>query len=191
MKNGCQYENDLYDLKWFDYRALSPETATKKFTLEYARVWYLEILGNIKYTDVLIGLDPLHFDQWHWFSCMTKLRQFADAHFLKYDDFWGWAFEAVLKLGFQRTTPNVYLNKRILARILEKHKEWAGIRHADSIFLRAATYTGHEIQDDYCHYLLNNIKRSRKDNKVQLLMDLIESGKMSKRFLAKQAGEKS
>ncbi|MGD0275749.1 MAG: hypothetical protein ABSB79_06805 [Syntrophales bacterium] len=183
-------EKELYELKWFDYRALSPEGATKRFCLEYQRAFSMshmphssESLGESKYINIFKGATRL--EDWKWFPTMTKLRQLADTYFMKYEDFWEWGFQGALDLGFKSTFPNVFLSKSLKAYILDKGKNYnmRFLRYTDSPFLNPKSYVGHEIQKDYFSYLVAFSKNFLPEKRAAYLRTLIETGRLSKKYL--------
>lgn len=100
-------ELDLYEIKWFDYRMLSPNMATMFFVREYAKaIGNLRVkLGlldgkNVSYYIALPEFDVRAPEMWKYWKRMNGLRQWADKNFMRYNDFWEWACRAYIELGF-------------------------------------------------------------------------------------------
>jgi len=193
MKNANTAEIELFDLKWFDYRALHPDVATMVFFQEYIRSAreYNVRLGYSKYVNVLKGYPSLDLEglkrHSHW-GMLTKLRRYADRHGIEYYFFWKWASEAHLQLCFARRFLNVYLAQRILAKVLEYRDEHVNcfIIYSQLQVFEAQNYKGWEVQDDYYSYVVKQLKKrnSLKDF-TDKIKKLVSDGKIPLAFFKK------
>lgn len=179
------HEEELYDLKWFDYRPLPPDTATMAFTHQHIEFSgrYLEDLGEEGGKQISRGilksLDPQNVRGWKFFPTMEKLRQWADKNGMRYDHFWELAMIAYNDLGFGtvRLTEKFYSRKagkvltqvkpyrclilnlfttaRMLARILESHRELkeTTIIKSNDPYFQPENYAAEPLQVDYFRYL--------------------------------------
>jgi len=158
-------ERELIEMKFFDYRALTPEMATLVFMREWAQAFcnYNEDLGKTKHYAFLKSFKSFDLDYLKTntrFKTLGKLRQIADKHGMRYDLYWQWAFEAHLSLAFGKTFENVFLNKSIQAKILDfkrKHDKRT-ITCAKSDIFSPENYRNLELQNDYYWHLINEIK---------------------------------
>jgi len=188
---GLMDQKELFDTKFFDYRALAPDAATLFFMRDWAVAFtnYNEDLGRSRYWAFLKGFESFdlsYLKATPRFKVHEKLRSFADAHGFRYDLFWQWAFEAHLHMGFQRTFENVFLSLRILKRALEmkrKHEE-NFITYATTDIFKPQNYRNLELQNDYYWYLVYEIKnryhRDQFNDKIRLML---ENQRLSGEFL--------
>ena len=181
-------EQELMDLKWYDYRVMPPDLATKVFIREYAKrfVRYFDRLGLAgRHYNTLKTFDITNPKKWRHWSVIELLRQWADAHCMKYDDFWTWAVEASSVLNFKRTFPNTFLHPTIKTYVLQKSKEPSYLRHADYDWLKPEHYREWELQNDYYWYIVKELQRRYPRRWRERLEEMVIEGKMSKDFLEK------
>ncbi len=184
-------EKELYDMKWFDYRAMDPDTATLVFMHEYALRMreYNELLGRSRYFYILKSFKAFERDylrNHRLFKILEKLRPIADKHGMPYDKFWEFACEAHMNLGFKKTYVNVFLNKNILKKIKEDWEQYKKdfICYSKSTSLQPDNYQGFDIQKDYYEYLLGQIKtRYPASKRAEKLKLMLAQNKISKDFL--------
>ena len=184
-------ERELFDTKFFDYRALTPDVATLIFMQDWATAFtnYNEDLGRSRYWAFLKSFES--FDSSYLqtnarFRILGKLRHFADAHGFRYDLFWQWAFDAHLNLGFHKTWENVFLNSRILTKTIEMKREHEEnfITYARSDIFKPENYRNLELQNDYYWYLIYEVKnRYHRDEFRSRLRSLLEKGRLAEEFL--------
>lgn len=201
-------ERELYGLKWFDYKPLSPDMATLLMGQEHCRqsVYFYELLGEqshfVKTAALLYSkLDLDNIRSWKRFDTMEKLRQWADQNGMRYDNFWRWAFEAILNTrhgtvgrkndrGRSRFfVLNHFLNKHVLEDTLRRRDEAQAtfITFSDHPYFQAAAYRGEPLQDSYHLYLLQELKRRFPAAMLEKLNILIENGRFSKKYLLRKA----
>lgn len=188
-KKECD-ERVLYETKWFDYRPLAPDVATLVFMLEWAVKMreYKDDMGHSRYWNFLRSFKSFDLDYLRTnrrFKTLTKLRQYADKHRIRYDHFWHWAFEAHNELGFTKTFDEVFLNKKILKRVLDTNREYeqAHIKFSQSKLFEADNYDGLQIQKDYYDYIIHEVqKRYPRDRRTQKINSLIRQGKLNEKY---------
>lgn len=188
-KKECD-ERVLFETKWFDYRPLPPEVATLVFMLEWAvrMKEYKDDMGYSRYLNFLRSFDNFKLSYLRTnkrFKTFTKLRQYADKHGIRYDHFWYWAFEAHNDLGFTKTFDEVFLNKKILKRVMDKNKEYeqAHIKFSESKLFEAENYKKFQVQKDYYEYILRQVKkRYPRDRRLQKINSLIRHGKLNQDY---------
>lgn len=191
-------ERDMYASKWFDYRMMTPKTATLAFALEHFRALAenKKLLGDRPFEAVLASrkLDPSEPEKWRDWKSAVRLRRTADAVGMPYECFWEWAFEAYMDLKMQTLLTkkntvfvpfNSFLNERLLATVLRKHLTYPLVRYSSAPFLQADAYEGHPIQVAYYDYLISILSKSRRNCTSVKLKELIDDGKISRRYLEK------
>lgn len=167
-------EKALYDSKWWDYRTMTPQTATLAFAKAYGEAFGLHgdtLLGS-RYINCFKGWQSTRPQDWKHYRTMVRLRQFADRWGMKYRDFWDWAFYAWMELGFTAFYPNAFLNARLQNHILgqKEARQDPFLRFAESAFFASAHYCGHWLQDDYNLHLT---RAAMKRAGVHLVRDLV------------------
>lgn len=173
------YEQQLIETKWFDYKPLPPDTATLAFIVEHAKglVRQLEYLGEegayYKATGALFGsrgLKRANPTAWKHWKLFERLRQRADERCMRYDLFWAMAFEAYNEFGWgTRQTKrkscfvpfNYFTSKALLSRVFDGWEEYRRqfLVKSHIPFLRAEAFTGHPFQVGYWRYVADEIKR--------------------------------
>jgi len=195
-------EMDLYKTKFFDYRLMTPKTATLAFALAHFRALaeYKALMGDRPYMAVKAAekLDPKKPEQWRDWQAMTRLRRVADVAGMTYECFWEWAFEAFVELKMKTRISrhgtiippfNAFLNRNLLTVVLSKHREYPFIRHATSPFFGADAYEGHPLQIAYYDSLLAVLSRSRRNCTGERLKQMIDDGVLSRKFLEARANK--
>jgi hypothetical protein len=183
-------ERELMDMKFFDYRALEPEVATLVFMANWAQAFcnYNEDIGYTKHFAFLKGFKSFDLDYLRTnshFKTLNELRKIADKHGARYDLFWQWAFEAHTELSFQNKMVNTFKNKNIQAKILDKKRahEKTFITYAKSDIFKPENYRNLELQNDYCWYLIREIKnRYAKETWQGKILTLVENNRLPKDF---------
>ena len=184
-------QRELFDTKFFDYRALAPDAATLFFMRDWAVAFtnYNEDLGRSRYWAFLKGFesfDLTYLKATPRFKVHEKLRSFADAHGFRYDLFWQWAFEAHLHMGFHRTFEQVFLFPKILTKIMEykrTHDE-NFITYATTDIFKPQNYRNLELQNDYYWHLVYEIKaRYHRDQFNEKIRIQLENQRLSSEFL--------
>lgn len=204
----AQQERQLYDLKWHDYRMLSPDMCTLVFICEYSRAvrWQrVEEYGippeEVKNLSVLDGnpksreknpnakFDFTDIKAWRYWNIMEKLRRWADEMYLPYDKFWEWAFAVRRKLNYKYSTPTVFAAAPLQEEILNMRDEYE--RHyiftSKLPVFRAEAYSGTPLQDDYCECVVGDLRRKYESDRVftARLKTLIKDGVLSREFVEK------
>jgi len=183
-------ERELMEMKFFDYRAMEPEVATLVFMESWAKALmnYNEDLGKTKHYAFLKSFksfDLAYLRENARFKALTKLRRIADKHGMRYDLYWQWAFDAHLELGFSKTFENVFLNLKIQAKIPDKKRahEKTFVTWAKSDIFKPENYRNLELQNDYCWYLIREIKnRYHREHWQRRITIMIENGRLPKDF---------
>ena len=165
MKDKDFDERELYELKWWDYRMLKPDVCTLSFMREWvkAAAEFNELVKGTRYINVLKRFKrfDLPYLRGHeaW-KVLQRLRQWADAQGMPYDHFWAYAYEAHIKLGFDRPYLPVFQNEHLLGMVKEAWQEAKRVRviWAESPWFKADKYQASQMQDDYFGYLLREIK---------------------------------
>jgi hypothetical protein len=188
---GWMDQRELFDTKFFDYRALAPDAATLFFMRDWAVAFtnYNEDLGRTRYWAFLKGFESFdlsYLKATPRFKVHEKLRSFADAHGFRYDLFWQWAFEAHLHMGFHRTFEQVFLFPKILTKIMEYKRIFDEnfITYATTDIFKPQNYRNLELQNDYYWYLVYEIKnRYHRDQFMDKIRIQLENQRLSSEFL--------
>lgn len=187
-------ERNLYEVKWFDYRMVSPDGATILFIAEYARRvqdYRVDVAGNPEgsrgFANVLRGFDLKDPKAWGQFGIMQTLRRFADKNCIPYGNFWKWAFRAHLDGGWKIVQPKIFLQTSIKARVIELQDEHMEAFVTFSLLpvFSAENYKGHEIQKDYYYNLVSEVNSRYPNDADRRLASLAKSGRISREFLDK------
>jgi hypothetical protein len=190
-KDINKLEIELYETKWFDYRPVSPDVATMMFLLDYVKsmATYNDTLGNSRYVHTLKQFQSMDLEtvrQQKNFKMLRGLRQWADKRGMRYDQFWSWATEAHLKLGFAKMFINVFYNASILAEVEKAHAEWTAkfLVRSDHKYFRASAFKGYPVQLDYYDYLVKGTLQ-RNDSKLaaRTLAQLVKAGEIDHGYL--------
>ncbi len=168
MRTSIENEKLFYGFKWFDYRMLSIDTATVAFLNEFAKAQtsFNEDTGKTRYFSFfknMSSFEPEYMRKYKtdFWNTLTKLRQWADGHFMYYPDFWAWAFRAFNDLSFNKCYLNAFLNIRLKMKIIEYKDEYTKnfIRKSELDFYKASNFTGLLLQCDYYDYLIAEVTK--------------------------------
>lgn len=179
-------EQDLAEVKWFDYRAASPETADLLFICEFARELsdHFKLMGGTGYVEHFFRkFDVEDYKASKMTPYFIKLRQWADSKMLRYQDFWAWAFTAYRDMAFKRVFVNKFLNKDLKQRVLEKSNNYPFMRFAEYKLYAPQNYCGLELQDDYYWYLVKQAQERKPTSWQKLLQRWCGEDKISSKFL--------
>jgi len=179
-------ERNLFFTKWFDYRGLTPDDATKHFVNCFDEVFFrMYQKTKYKYYKVFKKGDynrPLN--QWKHYKIFTKLRQIADAHCCKYQDFVNFLFDGFIELGYNRLYPSVFLSGKLVKHALTKEKEKYSSGIKLSNYINAENYNPNSIiHNEYFNYLLYEISKKSKVIRCQLLKQLATNKHIPEKFL--------
>jgi len=197
-----EFERDLYQTKWWDYRLLMPKQATLAFALAYFKAMgtYKISVGENAFTAVVASrrLDPKNPETWTHWKIMTILRQRAAGRGARYEDYWQLSFEGYKDLSFKtRLTAkglyyirtNVFNMPNMLDYVERWHRERCGkyIRYSNAPFFSAGMYRGHPLQDAYYEAILSSLSKVRSHCTPDTIRELINEGKLSAVFLTNRA----
>jgi hypothetical protein len=191
-------ERRLYDLKWFDYRPLAPDTATMAFSLWHVRklAAHLSDLdeGGFIYAcnSAFKGINVERLRQWKHFGVMEKLRWWADKRFLRYEDFWELAFGVHLDFGLGtrgygkgRKSRTIFVQVFTSPKILAEVNCRASLRQQERLILsdhpyfQAPAWRGKPLQVDYAAHVAGELKRRYGGSAQERAKALVESGRLS------------
>lgn len=212
-------ERDLYEIKWFDYRMVSPDMATAMFARSYARAMVslrlkLGLLEERRapYYDALRTMDVVNMRGWRNWNTMERLRRWADKNFMPYDLFWEWACRAYVELGFNERKhvvartgkdgkvkrekkdviyANAFLNKNLLARVLDLQDDHERyVLYSNLEVFRAENWQDHPIQNDYYDHLVSELKHKHPDPWARIDR-LCSERRLSKGYVKKYLSDSS
>lgn len=201
-------ERELYDLKWHDYRMLSPDVATLLFINEYSRTKRWMLVDNegidprdVEKLSVLDGnatarkknpraaFDFTNLRNWRFWKIFEKLRRWADEMHFRYDFFWEYAFRAHREMKYKFSSPSVFCSEALLDKVLDFRDERAAtqITLSELPVFKADNYGDTEIQNDYYYDLLGTLRQKYQSDRVYnaRINTLINDGVVSKEFLRK------
>lgn len=180
--NLRRYEAYLMFVKWFDYRFITPATATQKFVHAY------ENLGtemNKRY----LARGPLKLSRnnlWRMSGTMRtsfwSARQYADAHCIKYDFFIRYVMDYWLQSGqcgrkkARLPRPNQLFTKAAMPYAEEKWKEHCRECRFECSTLpqyRVENYAGLTAQDHHKSWLIALTKKRRPSSRPYALAKFI------------------
>jgi hypothetical protein len=208
MKNISQNEVMLYKSKWWDYKILSPESATLSFICAYGQrvPLYMERLASTvngknqegedikyeanRYVNVLKHLDVESPEDWKHWKNITKLRQFADLHGMKYKEFWDHAVEAHEALNYKHTWVNVFLAKRLQEEVVKRFhaSRLITIPTAEFSYFKADEFTGGcELQNKYYLELTKMVMAKYGSRAKDVLLGMVSDGLIPVGFFTKES----
>lgn len=161
MKGERVLEQELYETKFFDYRVISHNTATIAFVCFFQKeLLVYEKLTRKGYFRNYLSTVNQPVPEWKHFKTFQDLRRWADANFIKYNDFWSFAFLFHREMGFKQCFPNVFKNKNLLINIknVDKEKYTHQLKLADLQYFNIDNYTGEDMQNDYWNYVIKEIR---------------------------------
>lgn len=152
-------EPELMETKWFDYRFLHPEEATRRFAETYVAAFRD---AWVKYMDrdesgLKQALKNAEMEQdGSERTALWTARQAADRLGIPYDFFCRSSIAACLDRGCKRPPrPNQLYGKLILAQVKREWDELTAVRlaHAEDERYLAQNWTGHPAQQDHARWL--------------------------------------
>lgn len=181
-------ETVLYDLKWFDYMGLKPDEATIVnagcFTEAFLR--FEKHNQARKFYNVFQTFNLKNLGSWKYYKVFTKHRQKADKFGLKYEDYWGLAWQAANDWGLVKLYPQIFFSNSIFTFIQEQvaEKYTTQIKKSRLTYFRAENYRGEQLQNEYYEYLLYEAKKRYRDRATQIVRSMVESGEISPVFFS-------
>ena len=181
-------EIELYETKFYDYRAVSPDVATMQFMLAYGRAMegYNDRLGYSKHRHIFRSIPSMRLSDLRsqpQFSQLAKLRRWADKYGMPYKFFWSYATEAHLKLAFHQTYIPIFGHKAIKLRVKEAWDEWRtkfSVPRSNWDFFRAENFDRRPLQCDYYDYVLGNtIKMYGTHEAARRISELVSTGELA------------
>jgi hypothetical protein len=161
-------ERELHDLKWFDYRFMSPREATLKFREEFQTVYRQKYARNIDTEEaprkfgVRRGDPESHKAE---FTSLWRARQSADLVGAPYDIFLNAAFDILLRGHFERMpAPNQFYRKhaeKIAIAVRDHWDELCGTRfmYATLPQYQEASFFGLPAQIAHRVWVIEQIKK--------------------------------
>lgn len=192
MNMTNENEKAFYGIKWFDYRMLSIDTATVAFLNEFAKCQtsFNEDTGKTRYFSFfknMSGFEPTYMKKYKtdFWNSLVKLRQWADGHFMSYDDYWRWAFRAFNDLSFNKCYLNAFINTRLKMAVLDYKDENTTnfLKKSDLPYFKADNFTGNKIQCDYYDYLIRQIKARYPMEYDGMFAKYISEGTINQEYL--------
>lgn len=202
-------ERRLYELKWFDYRPLSPDTATVAFMCEF---W--KRLATVMKDDLGDDRAPYRIDNmimkladkppktWRDFQMGETLRSWSDRNFMRYDHFWMWAFEEYLGMSFGtkglvkgKKDRTIIMNYFNYPKILSKVQQRRGQHEADRViwsehpYFKPEAFEGTRLQLDYFDYVVCAVKRLSGARASHAIRRMVDNGKIPKCYFVYKAVE--
>ena len=183
-------ELELYPVKWFDYRGISPEQANVLFVHSWI-VAHNRFMDNHK-LDVCLACDGTEFlPNVRWKSAselftdagfmakVAALRKFADRHGIQYGSFWSIAFEVLADFDDWANDIDVTSQPVVKSSILEIHQERvrSALPTSNDPMMRVRNYRGLNSQKDYYAYLEKEVKKRHPGSWKQKLDALADVGK--------------
>lgn len=184
-------EKELFDLKWFDYRAISPHAATLICLKEYVKRTVSQNADLGKFPVVLraySGFDKISLCRMKRWKYLIRIRQFADKHGMPYAKFWEFAVKEHHDRRLRLYNEYAFTNEKILR---ETARKWRWYReefivYSDFYLLHPTNYRGYPFQDDYYSYLVGRLKRRHPRQDLEdNIQKLIEWERMPVEFLRK------
>lgn len=154
-------EDQLSELKWFDYRVLTPELATELFTTAYG-VIFREFYGKVVDYATVGHAQPFPKGVAEELHYLNQARQAADSIGCRYDFYLRAAFWRFVNRGFaDLPRPNQLYAEEV---ILDVRDVWTAQKNAELQLAKHHTFTvdnhtGSALQLAYCDYLIDQIKR--------------------------------
>lgn len=200
-------ERSLYNLKWFDYRPIEPDTATLACAMAHTRKLgtYLQELdcGNFisARNSLFKGFNLDKIRGWKHFETMERLRWWCDKRLLRYDLFWEYAFETYIQFGLgtrgygkgrrhRMIFLSLFRSQALLAHVAQLHQGRSQERIAlsDHPYFAASQWRGELLQRDYADYLVNELRRRHGSGFEEKVEILIENGRLHRdAYLAARA----
>lgn len=178
--------------KWFDYRILDDQTATKVFMREFGRGYgsYMKRIGCDPYKQnpfnygVNKGGGVQHdLTQYTYWDAFDLARVTCDMNFVKYQDYWYWAFEAAMRMGVEVPYPAMFLKKNFIRKCVEFDVGNKRMKYADYLIFQPDYYRDIELQNQYYAYLASWFQQ--KPTYPQCAYGLVEDGKLAKQYYYK------
>lgn len=166
-------ERELHNLKWFDYRFMSPMAATLKFREEFQKAYRLKYASNIDTEEshtkfgVRRGAPEDHRAE---FTSLWRARQFADLFGAPYDVFLSAALGILLRGSFHRIP---YVNQlygkhreRVAAEVRDRWEKHCTARFMYSALpqYQQASFFGLAAQTAHRIWVIEQIKAFRSNS---------------------------
>ena len=175
-------ENELKEIKWFDYRVSTPAACNLIFSHEWltAREKFLQRTKvDIRFNDAgEMYRKPFPYSKLTdfqnsdiWYS-LEILRKLADKHMTPYDLFWRCAYRLLEEYSiFEDEVQFIQTSAMAVSSVLELISEIkeARILRSDKSWLKAGNFIGLPIQVQYMNYIRSEVHRRYPSTAAQKL----------------------
>jgi len=180
-------EDNLMKSKWWDYRLVSPDTATMMFIHSFGKRMpsYNERHGKSAYVHILKTLDLNEPKKWSNWSTSQRLRRFCDAICMRYDEFWNWACEEHESLGHASMFMTAFGTECMRSRIQERMSSNRNnhIPVSKHPFFLAPAYKGCSLQIEYFGVLIEAIKRNYGASSIKVAIEMMDEGIIPRKYI--------
>lgn len=193
-------ERLLFEKKWFDYRMLTPEAANLVFLRQFIDAYreysimrrgngFVNPLsyrkrkkkGEAKSTVVSVPVGEVS-TSWPGWKTLVELRQWADSHCLRYEDFWPVAFRVLVARKIPSFSIHFCKNQKLLSQVLAELRARPMITLSSLGYFKPENYVGHELQNDYYWHIYRSILEKYTDGYKEKLKTAVDEGIISPAF---------